>query len=57
MLVVDINTLIQILSILAVIAGCVTYWARIGIIQPFNKSLESLKETLNTFSCVTSKLY
>ena len=56
MLVVDINTLIQILSILAVIAGCVTYWARIGIIQPFNKSLESLKETLNTFSSVTSKL-
>ena len=56
MLVVDINTLVQILSVLTIIAGVAIYWARIGIIQPVNRSLENFKEILNTFSCATSKL-
>ena len=52
----NINTLVQILSVLTIIAGVAIYWARIGIIQPVNKSLENFKEILNTFSCATSKL-
>ena len=56
MLVVDINTLVQILSVLTIIAGVAIYWARIEIIQPVNKSLENFQEILNTFSSATSKL-
>lgn len=55
-MILDINALLQILSLLAVIVGVVTYWARLGIISPFSKAIDGLKETINNFACTITKL-